>query len=84
MTPRRGTSGRKVDLRDNLMKKSGVAPADCIVVDDATKEKASPKSLERCAVCGITTMTRRSTPIQYRPLYVDGIGEICYRCYNAS
>ncbi len=36
---------------------------------------------ETCVVCGAKTEYARSTPIDERQHYVEGVGQLCPRCY---
>lgn len=36
---------------------------------------------ERCTLCGVTTKIKKDTPIDRRPYYIEGGGQLCRKCY---
>ena len=38
------------------------------------------QELDRCVVCGAETPFQRSTPVERRTDYIEGIGQLCCRC----
>ena len=55
------------------------------IVDLRTKKisKAlSDKTYEYCSIYWAKTMTRKDDPIEMRHFYVEGVGQLCPRCYQ--
>ena len=44
------------------------------------KVKTVVSDYERCVLCGNLTNVKKNTPLEYRPHYVIGAGEICEEC----
>ncbi len=40
------------------------------------------KVYEHCAVCWTKTEVRKETPVELRNYYVEGVGQLCPRCYR--
>jgi hypothetical protein len=36
---------------------------------------------ERCVICNKLTDVKVSTPVENRPHYVEGIGQLCRKCF---
>lgn len=37
---------------------------------------------EKCVMCGVETVYNVSTNIDMRAGYIEGIGQLCLKCYN--
>ncbi len=37
---------------------------------------------EYCVICGAETGYFRNTPIEKRKCYVDGLGQVCLKCFS--
>jgi recombinational DNA repair protein (RecF pathway) len=37
---------------------------------------------EKCIICDVDTKIEKSTHIDYRYFYVEGIGQLCKECWN--
>lgn len=45
-----------------------------------TGERPGMEEIERCVLCGNETGVARSTPVDLRPDYVEGAGQLCHAC----
>jgi hypothetical protein len=43
----------------------------------------SDKVVEHCVVCWTKTRVERDTPIEFRDYFVEGVGQLCSRCFRA-
>lgn len=48
------------------------------------KIKEGSERREKCAVCGTKTAYLKSTPINNRMRYVEGVGQLCNECFKNS
>lgn len=46
------------------------------------KDIMQDNSVEVCVVCGTQTVYKKSTPLEYRYRYVEGVGQACKVCYE--
>ena len=37
---------------------------------------------DHCVLCGVETIYKRSTHIDFRNHYIEGAGQLCQSCYN--
>lgn len=52
---------------------------------DLKKEKLLRRSTwEYCVICGQRTNVRRDEPVARRLYYVEGVGQVCPRCYRET
>jgi hypothetical protein len=54
------------------------------IKDLIKKIKEGGKRKEKCAVCGTKTVYLKSTPINNRMRYVEGVGQLCNDCWKIS
>jgi len=40
------------------------------------------KNIEKCVICLDKTGVEKETDIKYRPLYIEGGGQLCGDCHN--
>ena len=52
------------------------------VIDFARERAIRGSDLEDCVSCLIQTEVRESEPIDQRPNYVEGTGQMCASCYG--
>ena len=49
----------------------------------AKQDEQNPFDLyEDCIMCGKKTTVSKTTHIDFRDGYIEGAGQLCYRCYN--
>lgn len=39
---------------------------------------------EYCVICGQRTATKRTEPVYTRLYYVEGVGQLCPKCYRET
>ena len=44
--------------------------------------KARTNEFEHCVMCGVETAVKTDTHIDMRHGYIEGIGQLCSKCYN--
>ncbi len=42
------------------------------------------KCYEYCTLCWSKTNIQKHTPVQFRRYYVEGVGQLCPKCYRDS
>lgn len=50
-------------------------------------KKIKPKQLdeqeyEKCVICKCKTTIKKEEPIESRDGYIEGVGQLCYKCYR--
>lgn len=40
------------------------------------------QSNDECVICGEITNTPSNMPVDYRPHYIEGAGQLCAECYD--
>lgn len=52
---------------------------------DLKKEKLLRRTeWEYCVICGQRTKTTRREPVTTRPHYVEGVGQLCPKCFRET
>lgn len=53
-----------------------------IHIDTNNKSDLSNIEYEKCVICGKETNIKKDEKIEFRSYYVDGVGQLCYDCYQ--
>lgn len=51
-------------------------------LDNVVKIPARDKEFDKCVLCGKLTDVKKTTHIDLRPHYVEGVGQLHPSCYN--
>lgn len=54
------------------------------IIDFRREKLLRPTKWEYCVICGQRTDVKRSEPISRRMYYVEGVGQLCPRCYRET
>ena len=52
-------------------------------MENTMKNEQQPnnEAVEKCVVCGEETPYKFSTPIEQRKHYIEGVGQLCQKCF---